>query len=141
MNYALPCPCNTVLNTKFYRLTKNEPKIVDWRNFFILIKLMSLYSVNVFKDNSVFCFIFYLLIILISLNQSDLINFNFITYHIKNVLELQQYLYSWICSVRHKSGLQVGLFLRIYTTVISKSISNSCNIKYLVQYKSKYEAQ
>ena len=38
-----------------------------------------------------------------------------------------------------KSGQQSGLFLRVITAVRSKSIWNSCNTIYLVQFKSKYE--
>ena len=44
-----------------------------------------------------------------------------------------------MCSIGLKSGLQVGLFLRLNTAVSSKSTSNSCNTEYLARFKSKYE--
>ena len=42
-------------------------------------------------------------------------------------------------SIRLKSELKVGLFLKLYTAVRSKSILNPCYIEYLVKFKSKYE--
>ena len=42
-------------------------------------------------------------------------------------------------SIRLKSELKVGLLLRLYTAVRSKSILNHCYIEYLLKLKSKYE--
>ena len=44
-----------------------------------------------------------------------------------------------MCSIGLKSGLQIGFFLILNTSVRLKSISNSCNIECLVRFKSKQE--
>ena len=114
-------------------MTQTE-KMVVWRKF--LIKLINLYSINIFQRKFSCFVILYLLIIFIYLNQSDLINFNLVL----NSPILKCFWSSVIFIFLNvfnglKSGLQVGLFLKLNTAVRSKSTLNSCNTEYLVRFK------